>query len=181
MHLIEQNKIIQDILLILSEQEEELYIGGGIIRNLVWDNLHGYSVPTEIDDVDIIYYNKDNVTKQYDKKIETELKKQIPNLNWSVKNQARMHICNNDSQYSSLEDALSKWPETVSAILVRKDSNGMYKIIAPYKYDDLFRLIVVPTPHFKNKIEKYRERINKKQWNEKWKKLKIFDMDEPNS
>jgi len=93
------------------------------------------------------------------------------------KNQARMHLINNDVKYTSLDDAVSKWPETVSAILVRKDKNGNYLFISPFNYDDLFRLIVQPTPHFKTKIDKYRERVTAKQWDKKWTNLKILYMD----
>lgn len=174
-HLLEKHDIVQRILTILSEQNEDLYLGGGVVRNAVWDNLHGYSTPTIICDVDVIYYNTTNLSKENDIEIQNKLKKCIPNLNWSVKNQARMHICNNDEPYISLEDAVSKCPETASAILVRKERDNSYKFIAPFKYDDLFRLIVIPTPHYyEKKLGLYQERINQKKWKEKWNKLKIL-------
>lgn len=56
-----------------------------MVRNIVWDNLHGYSLTTPIDDVDVIYYDELSSAKEHDLRIETELKESLPNLVWSVK------------------------------------------------------------------------------------------------
>lgn len=169
--IIEKNYVVLEILSILSEQSEDLYLGGGIIRNLVWDNLHGYSEMTPIEDIDVIYFNKLCVSKENDLGIEERLKKAMPNYKWSVKNQARMHTANADDPYLSLEDAISKWPEIASAILLKRDKDGTYTFIAPFGFDDLFRLIVRPTPHFMNKLSQYQTRIRSKEWDTIWNKL----------
>ncbi|AFA49868.1 nucleotidyltransferase family protein [Acetobacterium woodii] len=150
--LIENNSVVNKILDVLKEQNEDLYLGGGVIRNIVWDELHNYTEMTPIEDVDVIYFDKLSCTKERDIAIENSLRSIIPNLKWSVKNQARMHTINNDEPYNSLQDAVLKWPETVSAILLRKGKDERYKFIAPFNFDDLFRLIVQPTPHFINKL-----------------------------
>jgi uncharacterized membrane protein len=175
--LIEKNQTVQLILNALRDQSEELFLGGGVIRNIIWDDLHNYKEMTPIDDVDIIYFDKLHTSKDYDIEIENKLKSIIPNYKWSVKNQARMHTINNDDPYSSLPDAVSKWPETVSAMLLRKELDGKYLFIAPFDFDDLFRLIVRPTPYFMHKLDKYQSRIKSKNWKDKWDKLKILYMD----
>ena len=158
------------------EREDSLFLGGGIIRNLVWDYLHGYKSYTPIDDVDVIYFDQLSNTKNHDIVFEEKLNKAIPNLVWSVKNQARMHTINNDEQYQSIHEAISKWPETATAILARLSEEGQLKLIAPHGYTDLFRLLVVPTPRFEQKIDKYRERINKKNWKQTWPNLKLIGL-----
>ncbi len=177
--LIENNSTVQRILNVLKNQNEELYLGGGIIRNMVWDDLHQYREMTPIDDVDVIYFDHQHKTKEDDIAIEEKLKKSMPNLKWSVKNQARMHAINNDDPYTSLQDAVSKWPETASAILIKKGEQGKYALIAPFGFDDLFRLIVQPTPHFMGKLDKYQQRITAQDWEEKWGKLKILYIEPP--
>jgi hypothetical protein len=102
------NPLVVDILLSLREYDNSMYLGGGLIRNSVWDFLHGYSSPTPIDDADIVYFDPVKATKQTDTEKEIALSERIPNVRWSVKNQARMHIPNGDSAYRSLEDAISK-------------------------------------------------------------------------
>lgn len=174
LNIIDRNITVQRILEILGKQNEKLFLGGGVIRNLVWDDLHNHTEMTPIEDIDVIYFDNCFKTKERDILIENRLKREIPNFTWSVKNQARMNIINNDEPYTSIEDAISKWPETVSAMLLRKENEGTYEFIAPFNFDDLFRLIVRPTPHFANKIDAYRMRIETKNWKNKWKKLEIF-------
>lgn len=178
-NIIDNNDTLQKILNLINSENEKLYIGGGVIRNLVWDKMHDYKELSPINDIDIIYFNNELVEKKYDKTIEERLRAGIPNIEWSVTNQARMSERNNDQPYISLNDALEKWPETASAILVRKNSEGEYEFIAPFGYDDLFRLIVQPTPHFVKKLDKYRARINDKQWEKKWNRLKVLYVENP--
>lgn len=176
--LVRDNRTVQNILKNLKRQDEELYLGGGVIRNLVWDDLHNYQEMTQIDDIDVIYFDEQNKTKDHDVVLEKKLKAVMPNFKWSVKNQARMHTINNDEPYNSLHEAISKWPETASAMLIKEDADGKYIIIAPFGFDDLFRLIVQPTPHFMGQLERYRKRVLEHNWQSKWSKLKILYMEQ---
>lgn len=33
------------------------FVGGGVIRNIVWDKLHGYKTPTLLRDLDVAIYD----------------------------------------------------------------------------------------------------------------------------
>ncbi|PLC63479.1 hypothetical protein B9P82_13400 [Citrobacter sp. L55] len=68
-------------------------------------------------------------------------------IDWSVKNQARMHQRNGDYPYTSTRNALLHWPETATAIAVRLGKEGL-DITAPYGLSDLFELRLRPTPAF---------------------------------
>nr|WP_320022762.1 nucleotidyltransferase family protein [uncultured Draconibacterium sp.] len=152
----------------------DLWISGGFVRNKVWDTKHKYKLRTKLDDVDVVYYNQENIHKSREKQIENQLSQILPNINWSVKNQARMHIVAEDEPYTSLYDALRKWPETATAIALQIDENGFLKILAPYGYNDLFDLKVKPPDFFKeNHKDRYNNRIEKKNWIKIWPKLKI--------
>jgi hypothetical protein len=59
-----------------------------------------------------------------------------------------MHLRNNHPKYSNTENAISYWPETATAIAVRLNSKNIVEILAPYGLNDLFNLIVKPTPNF---------------------------------
>lgn len=158
-----------------SIDREELWIAGGFVRNLVWDNMHNYVLPTELGDIDIFYFNKNNLSKVQDIEIEKKLSDILPNVNWSVKNQARMHIHNNDIPYLNLSDALSRFPETASAIAVRL-CEGNIEVLAPTGLIDLFELKVKPTSFSiqnKKTFESFKLRYRIKQWKEKWPLLKI--------
>ncbi|SIT11938.1 hypothetical protein SAMN05421766_11144 [Zobellia uliginosa] len=148
----------------------DCWIGAGFVRNKVWDEKHGKD-RTKLNDIDVIYFDKSNPIKKYDLQIENKLRKLNSNLKWSVKNQARMHIRNEHQQYTNCKHAISFWPETATSIAVRLNLENQIEYIAPYGLDDLFNLLVRPTPKFDLVI--YNDRIKNKRWKEKWSKLEV--------
>ncbi|AZG73889.1 nucleotidyltransferase family protein [Shewanella livingstonensis] len=93
------------------------YIAAGFVRNLVWDKLHHIALQP-LNDIDVIYWCDTDVSVARDRAIEAELRRQV-DLPWSVKNQARMHLNNNDPAYLSCLDAMSYWPEMQTAVGVK--------------------------------------------------------------
>ncbi|MBZ5667354.1 MAG: nucleotidyltransferase family protein [Acidobacteriia bacterium] len=171
--IVQRSPEVMEILSVLRGADKRLHLGGGLVRNLVWDYLHGYRSSTPIDDVDVVYFDKLSDTKEHDREIERKLAGIIPNLQWSVKNQARMHVANSDDAYSSLEDSICKWPETATAFAIRLGDGNHIEMLAPYGFSDLFRLLVIPTPHFRNRIERIRERAATKNWEKRWPNLRM--------
>lgn len=157
-------KVVRDLNL------NDCWIGAGFVRNKVWDEKHGKS-RTELNDIDVIYFDKSNSSKKDDLEIENKLRKFNSKLNWSVKNQSRMHIRNGHEQYTNCNQAIAFWPETSTSIAVRLNYKNQIEYIAPYGLEDLFNLLVRPTPKFDLTI--YNTRVEKKRWKEKWGKLKI--------
>lgn len=149
-------------------------ISAGFVRNKVWDYLHGYEKNTPPTDIDLVYFDKEN---RFDEKIiEEKLKTLIPEVTWEVVNQAIAHDWNEEKPYVSTADAMSKWPETATAIGVKIENHGL-KLVAPLGIDDLVNIIVRPTPAFKvseKKRARVRERIAQKHWKEKWPKLQVM-------
>ncbi len=169
--IIENDEWMTDVLKIVRDLNlHDCWIGAGFVRNKIWDKKHGKN-RTELNDIDIIYFDKSNSTKEYDLQIENKLKKLNSKLNWSVKNQSRMHIRNGHKQYTDCNEAVSFWPETATSIAVRLSFENQIEYIAPYGLEDLFNLLVIPTPKFDLTV--YNSRIEKKRWKEKWSKLEI--------
>lgn len=147
-------------------------IGAGFVRNKVWDHLHGFE-KEEVDtnDIDLIYYDPDNLEESIENEYDEKLKNKF-DADWSTKNQARMHLKYNRDQYKSSRDALSHWVETATCIAVKLE-DGELKLIAPHGIDDLVNLIVRPSPYFFDKLDIFRNRIESKNWLEKWPNLKV--------
>ncbi|HLR53052.1 MAG TPA: nucleotidyltransferase family protein [Candidatus Avamphibacillus sp.] len=152
------------------------WICAGFIRSKIWDTLHGFRQRTPLPDIDVIYFNPKNVDKLEEKRIEDKLKSLVPDIPWSVKNQARMHLKNNMPPYSSSVDGISKFPETVTALGVKLDNKDDVILVAPWGIDDIIKLEVRPTPFYKTKdrIKIYEERVMKKEWTTIWKKVNIY-------
>jgi uncharacterized protein len=152
----------------------DCWIGAGLIRNAVWDELHRIcSGEASNADVDVIYFDSADTRERRDAAIEARLIERMPGTKWSVHNQARMHLRNGDSPYLDLEDAIRRWPETATAIAARKRA-GRVELLAPFGIDDLVDLIVRPTPTFALKIDAYRARILAKNWKARWPRLTVI-------
>lgn len=150
------------------------WIGAGFVRSKVWDYLHGYTIRTAIPDIDIIFFDKNNTTKSYEKEIENFLKKKDPNVFWSVKNQARMHILHDDAPYKDSTEGLSRWVETATCIGIKLNPKNNLILTAPHGTYDLVNLILRPTNNTVEGQRKFEERIKSKHWIKKWPKLQII-------
>ncbi len=148
-------------------------IGAGFVRNKVWNHLHGYTDQNiNRTDVDLVYFDPKGNDYEADKKLAQKLKAET-GIDWEIVNQQYAHTWNNLPPYKSTEDALSQWPETVTAIGVIL-RNGELQLIAPHGVEDLVNLIVRPTPMFLDRADFIKGRVAKKQWLQKWPKLKLM-------
>ncbi len=151
------------------------YIAAGFVRNLVWDDLHHLSNPTPLSDIDVVYYDKENLSEEHELHLQDLLNQKL-SAEWSVTNQVRMAKVNGEKDdYISSEDAISRFPETATAIGVRMLEDGSLKVIAPYGLDDLFSLRLKMSPRFIGGKEKFLYRVQKKNWLSKWSRLKLVD------
>lgn len=152
------------------------WICAGFVRSKIWDVLHGFSERTNTPDVDVIYFDDNNTGRLIEKNLEERLRSIIPDIPWSVKNQARMHVVNNIPPYSSSVDAISKFPETATALGVKLDEKENLILTAPCGIDDVINLELKPTLYFTKTKERaaiYEERISKKNWKSIWPEIKI--------
>ncbi|WP_174615291.1 nucleotidyltransferase family protein [Virgibacillus ihumii] len=180
----------KDILIVINEDDwmmdilttakslnlPDWWVCAGFVRSKIWDILHGYSERTPMPDIDVIYFDDTNISETEEKKLERNLNNMHPNIPWSVKNEARMHLVNKIPSYSSSFDAISKFPETATSLGVKLDERNALTLAAPHGVDDLLNLEVKPTDYFKEDKERvaiYEERIAKKNWKSNWDKIKI--------
>jgi hypothetical protein len=156
----------------------DCWVCAGFVRAKVWDTLHGFTDRKPLDDVDVVYFDPNDTSAVRENQLEEQLRKLLADIPWSVKNQARMHLRNGDEPYTSSSDAISKFPESVTAIGVRLDNEGKLTLTSPCGVEDLINLIVRPTPHFLNHWESrmplYQGRLAKKNWHQRWNKLEYF-------
>lgn len=123
------------------------WICAGFLRAMVWDYQAGLSHQTPVHDVDVVYFDKESIDYNYEQEIQSQLKNTEPKYNWEVKNEARMHLHNPDTDpYESSTDAISKFPETVTSIGAKLDWNDNVVLTAPHGVSDLLNMTVRPTP-----------------------------------
>lgn len=149
----------------------DCWIGGGFVRNAVWDALHGGAFGGD-SDVDVTYFDSADARTERDAEIERRLQAADFATRWDVKNQARMHRHNGEAPYLNTQDAVARWPETATAIAVRKTSSRI-ELIAPHGVSDLLALVARPTPAFRSKMDVVARRIEDKGWRSRWPRLRV--------
>lgn len=150
----------------------DAWIAAGAIRNLVWDRLHGLRHDPFAQDTDLVYFDTARGSAD-EARIESQLASLYPHRHWSVRNQARMHLRNEDAPYADTRDAMRHWVETATAIAARLDDAGGIEIAAPFGLADVFGLVVRPTPHMTFKPGMFDQRARKKAWTRRWPRLVV--------
>ncbi len=153
-------------------------IGAGFLRNLVWDHLHGRPSDCRDADIDVLFHAPDNADPAYDAGIAAKLRARAPDLRWSVRNQARMHLRNGDAPYPSVEDAMRFWPETATAVAARRCGDAC-ALIAPFGLADLYGLILRPTSAAPRKRAVFHARVAAKGWRARWPRVRVVDAHAP--
>ncbi|MEO4108389.1 nucleotidyltransferase family protein [Acinetobacter pittii] len=178
--LVMKSPCLLKILSIISQLHPEVYLSAGAVRNTVWSYLHGKTYDLNTSDMDVTYYNANEYDDSYQKELQSDLKSKFPNQDWDVVNQALVHRWYRKDNgetiqpLTSIEEALSLWSETATAVAIRFDSFGNLEIIAPFGLSDLFELnlrwnsALVSYQTFKNRVES-------KNWLQQWPKLKIVN------
>ncbi len=158
----------------------DYYIGAGALAQTVWNYMTNRSLNYGINDIDITYFNKDRLEETDEIEIKENLKKELGSFPlWlDVKNQARVHIWYKEKYgyeieaYKTIEEAITTWPTTSTAIGVRRINKKNWKLYVPYGLNDLFDLKVVANP--KQITESiYIKKVER--WRTEWPELKVVD------
>ena len=144
-----------------------LWISGGFLRTIVWDYLFKTEEKPIFNDIDIIYIeNTDHKISEIE--IQNRLTTLNPQFNWSVKEQLNMATKNKHPGYKNINDALTYWVETATAIAINPFGEKK-TLLMPFGSDDLLQGIVKPTtPQYKDLTAK---RAEQKGWKKRWPKL----------
>lgn len=176
--LVEEDEWMMDILQTAKQlQLPDWWVCAGFVRSKIWDTLHGFEERTPFPDIDVVYFDAKNIDESEEKKYEQQLLNMSPNVPWSVKNEARMHIINNMPPFSSSVDAISKFLETATALGLKLNEQDEIVLAAPWGVQDVINLELRPTPYYEETKEYaniYEERIRKKKWEKNWSKVKVF-------
>lgn len=153
------------------------WVCAGFVRSKIWDVLHEFHERTDLPDIDVIYFDASNVDEEIEKRFEKILKQRQPTVPWSVKNQARMHTLNNVQPYSSSVEAISKFPETATALGLKLDEQGSVILTAPHGIKDVVNYHIRPTPFFREteeRLEIFHHRVRDKNWKAVWNKVEVY-------
>jgi uncharacterized protein len=163
----------------------DCWVGAGALRDLVWDQLHGGFVPERVKDVDVAFFDPDDLRPERDQAVEDELARLLPAVRWDAKNQAAVHRWYQRRfgvavpPLASTADGVATWPETATAVALRLGGDGRLAIVAPCGLSDLLDGVCRRNPR-RLSVEEYRRRVQAKRVAERWPRVRIVDpADEP--
>lgn len=181
--IIKQNSDLVTILDYIYELKlPNFYIAAGSVFQTIWNYYDNKPLNFGIKDIDIIYYDPINLSKESEQKlektIEDHFKKAGLNYELDIHNEARMHLWKKDNenknidQYKNSEDAIDQWIATVHAIGITKENNEI-KVYAPYGLSDIFSKTIRPIKHKNNSKELYNKKVAS--WQKRFKNLNIVE------
>lgn len=172
------------------------YIGAGFVRNAIWDDLHNNDISTPLNDIDVIYFSDEvfqtqsihalNLSREKEdaqsqalvlaklkeQEIERELSRLVPQANWQVKNQARMHLAHGHPPYKSSHEAISYWIERETCVAVRLLANDDLNVLAPFGLAANFAGTISINPQYP-RPDVFSKRLASKNWLDVWPLLKV--------
>ena len=154
-------------------------VGGGVLRDLVWDALQGYEHPTALRDVDVAYFDPHDLRPERDEEIDRSLCSQNPHVPWQAKNQAAVHLWYERvfgfpvEPLASSADGVGTWPETATSVAVRLLANDDLLVVAPCGLSDLFDMICRRNPR-RVTPEIFRKRLLDKRIEETWPRVRVI-------
>jgi hypothetical protein len=154
------------------------YIGAGCVAQSVWNYQMGLELTGGISDIDFVYFDSSNLSKEAENTIIEKVKSVVNpcSIKLDIKNQARVHLWYKNhfgydiKPYESIEDAINTWPTTATSIGIRLENNKL-KVYAPFGLNDMFGMIVMAN---KAQITEgvYMQKVKK--WRAKWPTLTVI-------
>jgi uncharacterized protein len=129
---------------------KQYFLGAGAISQTVWNEQNHQDALHGISDADFVYFDSDLSYEKEDYYIHLIQKAyaDLP-LGVDIKNEARVHLWYKSHfgydipPYRSVEEAISSWPTTATAVGIRLDE-GKPVIYAPFGLEDLFNQVIRP-------------------------------------
>lgn len=154
-------------------------IGAGAVRTAVWDRMHGYDEPTELADVDLVFFDAEAVTPERDREVEAALAQRLPDVPWDAKNQAAVHVWYPAKfgyevpPLASSAEGVATWPETAACVALRLEPDDRLHVVAPYGLDDLLGMVHRRNPA-RVSPEEYERRLREKRISERWPRARVL-------
>lgn len=179
--LISQNERVMTLLQTVRRCDPpDWLVGAGVIRNLVWDHLHGYTEPHLPRDIDVAFFDPADLSPERDTAVTAQLTALLPTVEWEATNQAAVYLWYAAEfgkvvpPLRSTAEAIATWPETATCTAVRLLPDDSWRIVAPFGLSDLFQMILRRNPA-RVTVEQFHQRLQSKQIRQKWPLVQVVD------
>ncbi len=169
--ILKENKDLMKVLDYLEKLKlPNFYIAAGSLYQTIWNYYDERQLNYGIDDVDIIYCDRENTSRESELAIEDKIREYFKEMNinyeFDIHNEGRMHLWKKENEnqtidyYENSEDAIGQWLATVQAVGVTLE-NGQIKVYAPYGLSDIFSKTIRPIKTVGKTKELYDKKVAK--------------------
>ena len=124
----------------------DAWIGAGVLRDVVWGQLHDGFNPAAVRDIDVAFLDADDLSRERDQAAQ-RLLEGLAGLPWEATNQTAVHTWFDSyfggppiEAFTTVHDAVATWPETATCVAVRLvPGGGEIEVCAPHGLTDLLR------------------------------------------
>ena len=147
----------------------------------VWNIASGRPAADGIKDIDLVYFQSDDLSARTEAEHECRLRRTFAHLpvKLDVKNEARVHQWYAGvfgypiAPYGSVAQAIATFPTVATSVGVRR-RDGAFEVCAPFGLDDLFARVVRAN---KRQITRAIYEAKVERWRALWPALKIVPWD----
>jgi uncharacterized protein len=130
------------------------YLVAGCVYQTVWNVITGQPPEAGILDYDLVYFDASDLSWEAEDAVIRAGNEVFVGLAAPVeiRNQARVHLWYEQKfglpcpPHASSEAAIDTYEATVASLGVRLESDGRWRIYAPYGLSDVFNLVIRPNP-----------------------------------
>jgi uncharacterized protein len=127
----------------------DAWIGAGVLRDIVWGQLHEGFDQAAVRDVDVPFFDTADISRERDEAAQRRLAS-LADLPWEATNQAGVHTWYDSyfgggpvEPFTSVHEAIATWPETATCVAVRRvagvPGGDEIEVCAPHGLTDLLR------------------------------------------
>lgn len=156
------------------------WVGGGVLRDLVWDTRAGGFDPLRVKDVDLAFFDPTDLSHVHDERAQAALVDALSAVTWDAKNQAAVHTWYaarfgfEVAPLASATDGVATWPETATAVAVRLDDHDEVEVTGVQGgVDDLMAGVHRRNPRRVSDAE-YRRRLARRNVAERWPQVRVI-------
>ena len=128
------------------------WIVSGAIYNNIWNYLTERPFMTGVKDIDLFYFDQNDLSYEAEDKIIKQADKVFAGLNppIEVRNQARVHLWYKDhfgedyAPLMSAEEGIDRFASITHAVGMRLDDRDEFEVYAPYGLDEIFSFRLTP-------------------------------------
>jgi hypothetical protein len=157
------------------------WIGAGVIRDVVWGQLHDGFDPAGVRDIDVVYFDPADLSPARDQDALRVLA-EAAGLPWEATNQAAVHTWYHEyfggapvAPFASVHEAVATWPELATCVAVRMTTGGL-EVCAPHGLSDLLTGVWRVNP-VRVTPEVSRARLARQQVAARWPEVRVVPPD----